>query len=308
MSEPWELSCYTANLVAYLRPQAPGIATDLAAAIRLSVRTDPPGGGLAFSHHTRVDMDADGHGLAYRGADDWDRTRDALTAELRRGGRVLAVGNTRHIPWSPAHEQAETPHWVLLCGLADGKWSVRDDFAALTPHGEHAPYTGLLDDHELCGLLTPPSDLTPVAANRDHYALGEYTALPPATGYRWLEHTALPPRTDEAEAPEGTWIHGVVPALTAVAERVCGDDEALARHADDLWTAARHQRFRLAQRTPGDAAARADAATAWEELPRAARFAVASAARGRPRHALVDKAFARLLDTVERLGDGNDDD
>ncbi|WP_030823984.1 hypothetical protein [Streptomyces hygroscopicus] len=306
MSEPWELSCYTANLVAYLRPRAPGIATDLAAAIRLSVRTDPPGGGLAFSHHTRVDIDAGGHGLAYRGADDWERARDALTAELERAGRVLAVGNTRHIPWSPAHERAETPHWVLLSGRFDGTWSVTDDFAALTPHGEHAPHTGLLDDDELRAVLTPLADITPVAADRDRYALGECTALPPATGYRWLEHTALPPR---AEEPEGSWIHGVVPALRAVAERVCGHDEALARHADDLWTAARHQRFRLAQHAPGpDAAARAAAATAWEELPRAARFAVASAARGRPRHALVDRAFARLLDTVEQLGDGDHDD
>ncbi|MBT2383215.1 hypothetical protein [Streptomyces sp. ISL-11] len=299
MNEPWELSCYTANLVAYLAPEAPAVIEDFADAVRLSVRTDPPEGGTAFAHHTRVDIGADGHGLAYRGATGWTDTRTALEAELRRHGRVLAIGNTRHIPWSPSHEQGETPHWLLIHGHADGKWSVRDDFEALTPHGEQTPWAGLLDDEELRRLLTPLSLLTPEAANRDRYALGRPVDLPDPAGHRWLERAALPPQPDDG-ALEGIWVHGTVPVLRHVADRICPDPAALDRHADDLWTAARHQRFLLAAR-PQEPEATAEAVAAWGELPRAIRFALASAERGRPRPALVEKALARVIDAAGRL-------
>ncbi|MFJ9819121.1 hypothetical protein ACIRU3_28460 [Streptomyces sp. NPDC101151] len=303
MSEPSELSCYTANLVAYLEPEAPAAATDLAAAVRLSVRTDPAAGGMAFSHHTRVDMDGAGRGLAYRGAPEWAQTKAALEAELARHGRALLVGNTRHLPWSPSYERFETPHWLLVRQDADGLWSVRDDFSALFPHGEQTPYTGRFDDEGLRRLATPPAEITAEAANRDRYALGLPVELPPATGYRWLVRTDVPAPGD-ASAEQGTWVHGVAPALRHVAERVCADEAALARHADDLWTASRHQRHRLALLPAAEdkeAAAAAEAAAAWGELPRAVRFALASAERGRPRRGLVEKAFAAVLDAVERL-------
>ncbi|MEU7584316.1 hypothetical protein AB0B50_42815 [Streptomyces sp. NPDC041068] len=317
MSEPMELSCYTANLVAYLEAGNPDIARDLAAAVRLSVRTDPPEGGLAFSHHTRVDRDGSGRALAYRGAPDWSEARAALTAELDRHGRVLLVGNTRFLPWSPAYERSETPHWLLVQRDADDMWSVRDDFEALTPHGEQAPYSGQFDDEGLRRLATPPEGMTPEAANRDRYALGLPVDLPSPTGYRWLVVTD--PETEAeteaetgaatdaaADAEQGAWVHGTAPALRCVAERLCADDGALARHADDVWTASRHQRHRLALLpAAGDkeAAAAAEAAAAWGELPRAVRFAIASAERGRPRRALVEKAFTAVLDAVERLED-----
>ncbi|MEV5977396.1 hypothetical protein [Streptomyces sp. NPDC052114] len=303
MSEPMELSCYTASLVAYLEAGNPGIARDLAAAVRLSVRVDPPEGGLAFSHHTRVDRDGAGRALAYRGAPDWSEAKAALAAEIDRHGRVLVVGNTRHLAWSPAYERGETPHWLLVERDADGMWTVRDDFAALTPHGEQAPYSGRFDDEGLRRLATPLGEITPEAANRDRYALGLPVELPSATGYRWLVRTDA---DADADAEQGTWVHGTAPALRRVAELLCADDAALARHADDIWTASRHQRHRLALLpTAGDkeSVAVAEAAAAWGELPRAVRFAIASAERGRPRRALVEKAFTAVLDAVERLED-----
>jgi hypothetical protein len=243
----------------------------------------------------------------YRGADDWPEARAALRTELERHGRVLAVGNTRYIPWSPSYGGGETPHWVLLSRYTDGEWTVTDDFAALTPHGGQDPYAGLLDGQELRRILSPPDAVTPEAANRDRYALGQEVRLPAVAGYRWLERTAVE-RSAVAAEPAGAWVHGLVPALRFVANRVCSDGAVLARYADDLWTASRHQRYRLAA---DSAAGKADpevvarAADSWAELPRAVRFAVASAERGRFRAGLVEKAFTRVLDTMVRLEKGS---
>ncbi|WP_246204061.1 hypothetical protein [Streptomyces tailanensis] len=226
---PAELSRYTASLVAYLEPRVPGIGDTLAASVGLRVRTDPPDGGLAFSHHSRVDIDDRGRGLAYRGADDWTAAREALDAELARHGAVLAVGNTRHIPWSPSYGAAETSHWLVLRRQTGQKWSVRDDFDALTSHGTQTAYEGLLDDHELRDVLTPLSRTTPQAVSRDRHALGEAVEPAPYTGYRWLELTDAP---DPAVAG-GTWVEGLLPALHHVADTVRADPGALVRYADD---------------------------------------------------------------------------
>jgi hypothetical protein len=301
MTTPLELSCYTANLVPYLEPDRPAVRAELADAVRLSVRTDPPEGSMAFTHHDPVDVDAEGRGLAYRGSDSWDAARQALLEESRRRGRVLAVGNTRYLPWSPSYGGAETPHWLLVARDTDGRWTVRDTFHALTPHGAHEPWQGRLTDTELCTLLTPPTALTAEAANRDRYALGREVPTT-AGGFRWLEPAAV--RDGPADAEPGRWIRGTAAVLRHVADRVCRDAAALACHADDLWTACRHQRYRLtAGRSAGTAQAAAvrRAAAAWAELPRAVRFAVASAERGRPRPALVERAFAELTDAVEEL-------
>jgi len=280
-----ELSCYTANLVPFLDSTA---AHDLAHAIRLSVRTDLAG-ELAFSHHTRVDVDSSGRRLAYRGAPDWPSTRDALDSEVTRHGRLLVVGDTRHIPWSPSFGLRSTPHWLLVT-RSGGGWVVSDHFAALTPLGEQLPCVRECDDAALRDLLTPPGSVVPEAVNRDRYALGEEVDLPPYDGYRWLEWA------DSAEPRPGTWVHGVAPALRHVADVVCDDVVALERYADDLWTAARHQRHRLAVLAePGGA----EVAAAWAELPKTIRFVLESAARGRPRPAMVANAFARVISVVE---------
>ncbi|MFD8260124.1 hypothetical protein ACFV19_14555 [Streptomyces griseoluteus] len=293
-----ELSCYTAALLPYLETERPAVHAEFATAIRLAVRTDPAEGGMAFSHHTRIDVDADGTGLVHRSATDWERARAALSEEAGRRGRVIAVGNTRYLPWSPAYGGTETPHWLLVEPLTDGRWAVHDPFQALTPHGAHTPWAGTLTDAELRTALTPPTALSAQAANRDRYALGEEGSPAEARHYRWLERT----RAVRPPADEGRWVTGAL-ALCHVAERVCHDPQALAAHADDLWTAARHQRYRLT--APGTRAGTPQAVqratVAWAELPRAARFATASAARGRPRPSVVERAFAELLEALRAL-------
>ncbi|ALV31122.1 hypothetical protein [Streptomyces sp. CdTB01] len=293
-----ELSCYTAALLPYLESERPDVHAEFAAAIRLAVRTDLPEGGMAFSHHTRIDVDAHGTGLVHRSAPGWEAARAALTEEVSRRGRAIAVGNTRYLPWSPAYGGTETPHWLLVEALGDGRWAVQDPFQALTPYGAHDPWAGTLTDTELRAALTPAAALSTQAVHRDRYALGEETDPADPRNYRWLERAEVLRRP----AGEGAWVEGAA-ALRHVAERVCHDPQALAAHADDLWTAARHQRHRLAARTTGAQPSQAvrRTADAWAELPRAARFATASAARGRPRPALVERAFTELFAALRAL-------
>ena len=48
-------------------------------------------------------------------------------------GAVIAVANTRYLPWSPYHGKAGVPHWVLLRENRNGRWHLADDFTALLP-------------------------------------------------------------------------------------------------------------------------------------------------------------------------------
>jgi hypothetical protein len=186
---------------------------------------------------------------------------------------------------------------VVLGRHGDDAWSVRDDFDALTPRGTQTAYQGVLDDRGLRDLLGPLTRTTAQAVSRDRFALGEDAEPAPHTGYRWLELADAPNTT----ADEGTWVEGPLPALRHVADTVSADPEALSRYADDIWTAARHQRFHLASR-PRTAAVE-EAAAAWGSLPQAVRFGIASAERGRYRAGAVGTAFAQVIRTVERLED-----
>ncbi|MFJ6632445.1 hypothetical protein ACIQMR_13730 [Streptomyces sp. NPDC091376] len=296
-----ELSCYTAALVAYLEPELPDVGDRLARAVRLSVRTDHPSGRLAFSHHSRIDGEGTCGRLVYGGADHWSEALAALRAEARRNGRVLAVANTRTVPWSPAYERSTAAHWVLLepaPGQA-GAWQVTDRFAALLPEGEQRPHTGVVDDTALRALLTPLGTLAPQYTLRDVHALGAAVELPGPEQYRWLErHSSAP-----TAPPVGRWLHAQE-SLAFLAARLGADPDLLAAHADDLWAASRHQRHRLEflARTGAVSRAAADAAAAsWGELPRSLRFAVTSAERGRPRPGVVAKAFDDLIGTTTRV-------
>ncbi|MFD7229229.1 hypothetical protein [Streptomyces sp. NPDC059881] len=297
-----ELSCYTAALVAYLEPELPDVGDRLARAIRLSVRTDHPSGRLAFSHHSRIDGEGTSGRLVYGGTAHWPEALAALRAEARRNGRVLAVANTRTVPWSPAYEVSTAAHWVLLeaaPGQADA-WQVTDRFAALLPEGEQHPHTGVIDDTALRALLTPLGTLAPQYTLRDVHALGTAVELPEPEHYRWLErHSSAP-----AAPPVGRWLHAQAESLAFLAARLGADPALLAAHADDLWAASRHQRHRLEflARTGAVSRAAADAAAAsWGELPRSLRFAVTSAERGRPRPGVVAKAFDDLIRTTTRV-------
>ncbi|TDP90598.1 hypothetical protein [Labedaea rhizosphaerae] len=287
------LSCYTTNLVEYLLRENPGARWRLAEAIRLGVRPDPPGEGLVFSQHTRIDRDASGRELAYRGAASWAAARTALADELARHGRVLAVTDTAHLPWSPYPADAHGPHWILLLGRDRDRWHVVDRFAALTMHGRQRPHEGWLTDDELRLAMSPVP--APLSA-RDAYALGERVELPPLTHYRWL---AKVPATTQ---PVVHWSTTPVPTLRLVAERLVADEQALAEHVDDLWAAGVHQQFRLGLFVERGLVAPEQArpvVAAWTRLQRPLRFAVESARRGKPRPDLVATAFDRLVAATE---------
>ncbi|MFF6835582.1 hypothetical protein ACFY84_27600 [Streptomyces sp. NPDC012438] len=301
--DPPELSCYTAALVAYLEPELPDAADRLAGAVRLAVRTDHPSGRLAFSHHHRIDLTAGSGGLVHRGAAHWPEALAALRAEAGRNGRVLAVANTRTVPWSPACGTSTAAHWILLEPVpgGPGAWRVTDRFAALLPEGEQHPHTGVVDDTALRSLLTPLGALAPQYALRDVHALGEASETPAPDHYGWLARRSARAAT---APPEGRWLHEPSETLGFLADRLGADPVLLAAHADDLWAAARHQRHRLDLLARTGAVSRTAAETAadaWGELPRSLRFAVTSAERGRPRPGVVARAFAGLVAAATRV-------
>lgn len=270
------LSCYTTNLVGHLRRQQTDIDAVFAEAVGLSVRTDLPDGTLAFSHHRRVDP-----GLGYRGTRSWKQAEAELTEQFARYGDVLVVGSTRNLPWCPGYGGPDVPHWFRVVDRRDNYWAVLDDFEALLPHGAQRPWHGWVTPGQLQNLLTPLPPLSPELRLRDRYALGEPVRMPPPGTYRWLSR-----REDPAATATGDWVHGTVASLRLLAERFAGDTTVLRRHAEDLWAAGRHHQFKFAH--VGQAVA------AWGELTRSLRFAADSAARGRPRPSLVQRAFEQV--------------
>lgn len=271
------LSCYTTNLIGHLRRDNPGVALEFEAAVELAVRTDLPGGALAFSQHRRIDP-----GLGYRSATTWEETRGELLAEFERYGDVLAVASTRNLSWCPSYGAEGTPHWIRLAGHREGRWLVVDEFDALLPHGEQHPHTDWADDRELRAMLTPLPPLRPEVHLRDVYALGEAIRVPPPHSYRWLSRTG-----DDSTIHSGQWIRGTIPALRLLSERFAEDIGGLRVHTDDLWAAGRHHQYRFAHD---------DAVTAaWGELSRSLTFAVQSADRGRPRPTLITRAFDQVI-------------
>ncbi|MDG4820143.1 MULTISPECIES: hypothetical protein [unclassified Micromonospora] len=290
-----ELTCYTTNLVACLEPTDPAVRQRLADGVRLAVRTDLPD-GLAFSHHPRLDVDDRGYGLTYRSAPAWEPARAELRAELAEAGQVLACGDTYQLPWSPSYGRTHAPHWLLLREHDQGRWLVADHFAALTPAGWQDPYLGWLDDAQLSAALRPIADPAPEQVDRDRYALGTPVELPPVTHVRWLAR-----HPDAATTREGTWIDEPGAALRHVAQTLLANGQLLARHIEDLWAASRHFRYRHGEHA---AAGRIDphaaqvACDAWEQLPRALRFAADSATRGRPRPGVLTQAFDQLISTL----------
>ncbi|MGC5287770.1 hypothetical protein [Micromonospora sp. DT231] len=277
-----ELSCYTTALVDHLGPAA---ADRLADSVRLRVRLDAPDGVLAFSHHDRVD----GGSLAYASTGDWATARAALAEQLAEHDSVIVVGNTYHLPWSPQHLSQSVAHWFVLRGHRDGRWRVSDRFDALLPAGQQRPFTGWLDDAALRTALTPLGRCAPHQHNRDVYALGVPVEVGDPDQYRWLR----PGGGGELAWP-GEWLHEPAVVLAAVRDRFRADEQALHRHADDLWAAARHHCHRLTRR------GEPTLATAWAELPKALRFAADSARRGRPRPGVLTGVFDRLIELTTR--------
>jgi len=279
------LSCYTTNLVGHLRRENPSIEREFACAVNLSVRTDLPDGMLAFTQHHRIDSS-----LGYRGASTWGEARDELIAEFKRYGDVLAVANTRNLPWSPTYRSGseDIPHWIRLTDQTGRRWRVTDEFNALLPQGEQHPHDDWVDDRELCAMLTPLPPLPPEIHYRDIHALGDTLDVPPPHCYRWLARCF-----GDSPPHSGRWIMGTTATLRYLAGRFTEDLDALRRHTEDLWAAGRHHQYRFAH---NDAVS-----TAWGELSRSLRFAIQSADRGRPRPTLVCRAFEQILSSTSAL-------
>ncbi len=296
------LSCYTANLAAYLDGEFAAGAL-VARSVRTAVRTDLAPERLAFSHHrVRLERLPDGSRLRYRCAPTAAHALGAVAAEVRRYGRALVVVDTRRLPWSPVgSESPSAPHWLLVDGTGPAGWRVRDEFSGLLPDGEQLPFTGRLPSRRLATAMDTP-EWTEHQRMRNGLACGFPLAGADAPGWWWLERIReAPAATDEPEALPGRWIVGERAALTFLGDRLAQSPEALARHLDDCWALAGHHCFALrhdlAAAAPGDPARPAleTAAARWAGLPRMLRYAAESAARGRPRPGIVRRAFAEAL-------------
>jgi hypothetical protein len=292
------LSCYTANLASYLAAERTDPETYLAASVRLAVRTDLPGGLLAFSHHRYpLDRLPDGARLRPTVA---TRPADAVAGiadELDRHGRVLVRTDNGRLPWSPSYGSGNpAPHWLLVDGRGPDGWHVLDAFAGLLPAGEQRPYVGWLGTDRLVDAMTRPARRSPEQRQREALAFGFPTPAP-GPGLCWLRRTA-----DDHAAPRltGNWLVDIADVLPFLAEYVDAQGVRAARHLDDLWTAAGHHVFRYrwlyrdADLSAAEQGGLAAARTAWAKLPAALRFAVDSAGRGRPRPALARRTLHDL--------------
>nr|BFE50202.1 hypothetical protein GCM10017745_36290 [Saccharothrix mutabilis subsp. capreolus] len=168
MSEFTGLSCYTANLLAYLAAVDDTAVDRFAESVRLAVRLDEP----AFSHHrTPLDVLPDGSVLRY--ASGGEETAEALRAEIALHGRVIVVADNARLPWSPSFGTAATaPHWVLLDGCAGDEWHVVDHFAGLLPTGEQRPFEGVMSTSALMHAMDGPERLSPMQVRRNALAFG----------------------------------------------------------------------------------------------------------------------------------------
>lgn len=274
------LSCYVANLAGYLAVQWPDTENRLADSVRLAVRTDLPGGALAFSHHrTPLHQLPDGTALAYATG----LTIPALTAELDRHGRVLLLVDNARLPWSPSYgTRAAAPHWLLVRGRAGDRWDVLDLFAGLLPGGEQRPYAGTVGTSVLRAALDPIAPFSAAQQRRNGLAFGFPVPVP--AGATWLRR--MPDDGAVAELP-GEWAYDRA-ALAFLTDRLLADGAAAEAYLDDLWTAAAHHIFRHHRHGAAEPAA------AWRRLPGALRFAVDSARRGRARPGLLSTTLAEL--------------
>jgi hypothetical protein len=234
-----------------------------------------------------------------------------LADELSRRGRVLAVTDGSRLPWSPSrHRGVAAPHWLLVTGRRADSWHVVDAFAGLLPGGEQRPFAGWLSTAQLTNAMLLPEHWLPEQHTRNRFAFGFPVPVPQPVGPLWLRRE---PEPSDADPPgldlPGTWLVGDDDVLPFLADYFATSGPDGARHLDDLWTSAAHRVFRyrwLCSRPGSPDAVRqryVAARDAWAQLPSAVRFAVDSAARGRPRPSLLRQTFAHLQLTERGLTD-----
>jgi hypothetical protein len=299
------LSCYTANLAAYLEKCQAGAVGRIARSVRLAVRTTPRW-PLAFSHH-RVPLNdlSDGTRLGFRGAASYEEARAAIGTELEQQRQVLVVGRSDRLPWSASRTAA--PHLVLLTGFSRNTWHVVDRFSGLFSDGEtQRPFTGALSDDEFEAMLAPVFAARTEHLLRNRYAFGHATSLPPAGTYQWLVREEAHQRRDGLdEISAMTWCTNTADSLDHLGTLLTQTPQTLRtpRFAEDLWAAAQHHELRCHHLQSADTARSplsallSDAVPQWQRVPQVLQIAINSAIRGRPRPALVRNTFERLART-----------
>ncbi|QZL04206.1 hypothetical protein K2224_34140 (plasmid) [Streptomyces sp. BHT-5-2] len=305
------LSCYTANLAAYLEECRPAddVADTLARSVRLAVRTDLAD-GIGFSHHsTPLNQTREGRTLVYRGSDRPDEVAEALRQEYASRGCLLILTHSSHLPWSLSGPEHDAPHFLLVDSYDphQGRWHAVDHFAGLMASGqEQKAFEGWVTTTVLLDAMCGPADFTPDQELRNQLVFGFPVALPP-TRYRWLTWTDAPEGDGE---PQGRWLYEPQEVWSFLAGRLNEDMTAGFRPGflDDLWGASQHHRFRYTRLLATEGVARPDlcalvdeADGAWAHLPQTLRFAADSALRGRPRTALVTTTLEHLAEKEHAL-------
>ncbi|MFL6117572.1 MAG: hypothetical protein ACJ786_40400 [Catenulispora sp.] len=285
------LSCYGAAIAAYLDALGADWLDVLGRDSTLRLRSAGEG-VYAFRHLPAGLRAVDGPlPLERTGAHTAPDAVAGIEAELRSAGAVIVVGDAFHLPWLTAHRRRHAVHWFVL----DGRWHVRDEFAATDDLGRQQPWHGGVAAADLASLLAAPSQIDPVERLQDRHAFGDEEP-PRDEPYQWYRR-----RTGERPAPDpgGGWLAGPA-AVRALARHfaVRGHRADAYLQAEELWTAAR-QRLLHSRRHP-DSAALAALAEQWRGLPMLLRYARLSVDRpGRARHATVAEALRRLADLEE---------
>lgn len=303
--EAGQLSCFTANLSGYLTGRQADPLSRIARSVRLAIRVDLPDDLVAFSHHGTPLCDlGDGRRLRYRGTATATEVPQRLQHELSAEDDLLVVTYAGTMAWSPADAHDQAPHFVLVTGRRGDRWRVLDEFSALLPAGRQRPFHGWVSTADLTGAMTPRTDLDAVHLQRLRHAFGTAVPVPPER-YQWLSPARDDPRPLPSAPAWRTDSELVLVWLTEFFAQL----ESRATFIDDMWAAAQHHTFRYRHLIrhrplrPAEHELVTSAVRAWTDLPMALRFAADSAARGRPRPALVRTTFDHLRTAERRCAD-----
>ncbi len=297
------LSCYTAGIAHYLDTEGVSGPDVVADSARLAVEPGRDDGLLAFSQHALpLDRLPNGDRLVPWGSSDPDEARALLADQVHRYGRALVVASTDRLPWSAAGDDGRgavsgAPHVLVVGGTDPTGWHVTDRFTGTLGNGQvQESVSGRVPDADLASVIRRPDRTDPVHHLRNQLAFGHPVPVPEPAPFLLLVRQ---PGPGPEPVPLGAgWVVGTAATLRALAGQLDDPDTLLAQSAvvDDIWAAAVHHQARY--RAAGTAAA----ADAWNDLPRALRFALDSTRRGRPRTSLVaDRllGLAAAVDTAE---------
>lgn len=310
--QPNDLSCYTANLAAYLsRHRGSGVDEHIAASVRLAVDMQRPDGIVAFSHHDRpLDDLGDGTRLGYWGSDDPEEARQAIAGQLDTHGSAVIVGYSNQLPWGPSTGTSDggAPHLVLVEDHDGRRWRTVDHFSGVMVTGEQQePFGGWVSSAELDALMHRAQRMTTTHLLRTAFAFGPEVVVPQDNAAHLL--LVRQPADTASRTLGEQWISDTAAALEGLSGWLTDGDGLLHDPGvvDDCWAAAQHHVFRYRYyetrlTDPSLLGAVRTAADKWASVPRTLRFAADSARRGRSRASLICRLLSdvALADTAAR--------